>query len=202
MMFAAGRQRASVGMRWQDRDEGRPDPVLGMLDDLELQAEGLHLAERAVEVDELSVAQYAEVELVSRLHASIGMTGRVGMADGTELHGRLAGVGADWLLVDGGPGSAWFARLAEVVVLVGLGRHAVPDEARPVSSRLSLRSVLRRFAEERQPCALHLRGGRILHGVLVRVGADFVELRQGDTDEPVSVPLAVVAVVQGSGDPA
>jgi len=187
-------------MRWPDRDDERPDPVLGMLDDLELQAEGLHLAERAVEVDELSTAQYAEVELVARLHASVGSTVRVGMSHGTELHGRLADAGADWILVDGGPGRAWFVHLTEVVVVDGLGPGAVPDQARPVAARLSLRSVLRRFADERQPCALHLRGGRILHGVVVRVGADFVELRQGDAADPVTVPLVVVAVVQGSGD--
>ena len=86
-------------MRWPDRDDERPDPVLGMLDDLELQAEGLHLAERAVEVDELSTAQYAEIVLVARLHASVGTTVRVGMSHGTELHGRLA----NWIFTFGAP---------------------------------------------------------------------------------------------------
>jgi hypothetical protein len=199
MMFDTCRQRASLGMRWQDRDEGRQDPVLGMLDDLELQAEGLHLAERAVEVDELSVAQYAEVELAARLHASIGLDVRVAMAGGLELRGRLAGAGADWILVDSGAGSSWFAHLSEVVEVAGLGPRSVPDPARPVTARLTLRSVLRRLAEDRQPCALHLRGGRTLHGALVRVGADFVDLRPGDTGAPVCVPLSAVAVVQGSG---
>jgi len=94
-------------MRWPDRDDERPDPVLGMLDDLELQAEGLHLAERAVEVDELSTAQYAEVELVARLHASVGSTVRVGMSHGTELHGwpMPARTGSSWTAARGAPGS-------------------------------------------------------------------------------------------------
>jgi small nuclear ribonucleoprotein (snRNP)-like protein len=186
-------------MRWHDRDEGSQDSVLGMLDDLELQAEGLHLAERAVEVDELSVAHYAEVELAARLHASIGLDVRVTMAGGIELRGRLAGVGADWILVDGGAAPACFAHLPEVVEIAGLGPRAVPDPARPVSARLSLRSVLRRLAEDGQPCALHLRGGRMVQGVLVRIGADFVDLRPGDTGVPVCVPLDAVAVVQTSG---
>jgi hypothetical protein len=198
MMFDARRQRASLGMHWQDRDEGRHDSVLGMLDDLELQAEGLHLAERAVEVDELSVAQYAEVELIARLHASIGLDVRVAVAGAIELRGRLAGAGADWILVDGA-GSAWFVHVSEVVEVAGLGPRSLPDQARPVSARLTLRSVLRRLAEDGQPCALHLRGGRMLHGVLVRVGADFVDLRPGDAGAPVCVPLGAVAVVQGSG---
>jgi hypothetical protein len=193
MMFAACRQRASVGMRREDRWE---DTVVGMLDDLEMQAEGLHLAERAVEVDELSVAQYAEVELAARLHASIGGSVRIGMVEGPELHGRLAGAGSDWVLVDDDRGCAWFAHLQQVAVIRGLDFHSVPDEARPLSARLSLRSILRRLAGGRQRCVLHLVGGRTLHGVLARVGADFVELGQAGAGEPVTVPLAAVAVVQ------
>lgn len=195
-MFDACRQRASVGMRWED---GPIEPVLGMLDDLELQAEGLHLAERAVEVDELTVAQYAEVDLASRLHASIGAAVRVGLVDGLELHGRLANAGSDWLMVDDGRGGAWFVHLPEVVVVGGLGAGSVPDQARPLSARLSLASVLRRLAGEHQACAVHLRGGRTLQGTLVRVGADFAELRQDDAREPVSVPLAAITVVRGPG---
>jgi hypothetical protein len=170
-----------------------------MLDDLEMQAEGLHLAERAIEVDELRSAQYAEVELVARLHASIGAAVRVGTTDGLQLHGRLAGAGADWLLVDDGHGSAWFVRVAEVAVVSGLGSRSVPDEARPLSARLSLRSVLRRLADERESCGLFLRGGRTVRGVLARVGADFVELRQDDVGEMLTVPIAAIVVVQTSG---
>lgn len=201
-MFDALRQRALLGMRWQDgrqdgRDDRWDDTVPGMLDDLEMQAEGLHLAERAVEVDELSVAQYAEVALVARLHASLGRAVRVGTTDGLELHGRLARTGSDWLLLDDGRGGAWFVHLPYLAVVVGLGSGAVPADARPLSARLSLRSVLRDLAEDRQACALHLRGGRTLHGTVARVGADFVELRQREAGESVSVPLGAVAVVQG-----
>ena len=172
------------------------DSVLALLDDLEMQADGLHLAERAVEVDELSVAEYAEVELVARLHGSAGCTLRIGLAEGLELRGRLARVGSDWLLLDDGQGSAWFVPLGSLGVIVGLGARSVPAEARGLSARLSLRSVLRRLAGEMQPGVLHLRGGRILHGVLVRVGADFAELRQSDAGAVVTVPLAAVTVVQ------
>lgn len=176
-------------MRWEES-------VLAMLDDLELQAEGLHLAERAIEVDELSVAQYAEVELVARLHASVGVALRVGTIDGLELHGRLAGAGADWILLDDGRG-AWVVHLPAVAVVGGLAPHSVPGEARALSARLSLRSVLRGLADEARSCALHLTGGRTLHGTLVRIGADFVELRQREDGDPVTVPLSAVAVVQG-----
>jgi len=174
--------------------------VLALLDDLELQAEGLHLAERAAEVDALTVAEYAEVPLLARLHASIGRQVRVGVTDDLEIRGRLARVGSDWMLVDHGD-IAWFVHLSVVRVVSGLHERAVPDEARPLSARLSLRSVLRRLAEERRACALHLAGGRIAQGTLLRVGADFVELRSPDVPDPVVVPLAAVAVVRDSGGP-
>lgn len=191
MRFDARDDRAWLGMRPED-----PRTVLGMLDDLEMQAEGLHLAERAMEVGELSVAQYAEVELVARLHASVGANVRVGLADGPDLHGRLAASGSDWLLVEDALRVGSFVALGTVVVVDGLGTRSTPDRARPLSARLSLRSVLRRLAEDRQPCALHLRGGRIVHGTLVRVGADFVELRQDQADGAVTVPLAAVTIVR------
>jgi hypothetical protein len=179
-------------------EDGRPEPVLGMLDDLERQAEGLHLAERAVEVHELSVAQYAEVELVGRLHASMGQELRVGTSDGLELHGRLTGVGSDWLSTED-PAGTCFVSLSCVALVVGLVDGALPEAARPLAARLSLRAVLRRLAVERQPSVLHLRGGRTVPGVPERVGSDFVELARPESVHPVVVPLAAIAVVQGSG---
>jgi small nuclear ribonucleoprotein (snRNP)-like protein len=167
-----------------------------MLDDLEMQAEGLHLADRAVEVDALSVAEYAEVELVARLHASRGTRIRIGTRDEMDLHGRLASVGSDWILVQDEQACAWFVHLTEVVVIRGLVSRSVPAQARPLAARLSLNAVLRRLAEERLRCVLHLRGGRTVHGVLVRVGADFVELRRDETDDRMVVPVGALAVVQ------
>lgn len=197
-MFGRRPQRASIGMSSAGRWE---HAVLALLDDLELQAEGLHLAERAAEVDALTVAEYAEVPLVARLHASIGRQVRVGVTDDLDVRGRLARVGSDWMLVDQGH-IAWFVHLSATLVVSGLGQHSVPDEARPLSARLSLRSVLRRLAEERRDCALHLSGGRVVLGSLLRVGADFVELRSPDVPDPVVVPLPAVAVVRDSAGPA
>jgi hypothetical protein len=185
-------------MGWEDRGD---ESVLGMLDDLEMQAEGLHLAERAVEVGELSVAQYAEVELVGRLHASVGRMLRVGTTGGLELHGRLTGTGADWALISDGHGRAWFVHFAAMAVLGGLAQGSLPVEARPLTSRLTLRSAMRGLAEDRRPCTLHLSGGRVLQGNLVRVGADFAVLRQVETGEQLTVPVTAIAVVQSvAGD--
>jgi len=174
--------------------------VLALLDDLEMQAEGLHLAERAAEVEALSVAGYAEVAMVGRLHASLGREVHAVLADDLELRGRLARVGSDWLLVEQGH-AAWFARLPALRTVTGLDDGAVPEEARPLSARLSLGSVLRRVAEERSGCALHLLGGRVVEGRLVRVGADFVELRSGEPADTVVVPLAAVVVLRPAEQP-
>jgi hypothetical protein len=178
-------------MRWEES-------VLAMFDDLEMQAEGLHLVERAVEVEELGVAKFAEVELVGRLHGSIGSALRVGLVDGLELQGRLAGAGTDWMLIDDDQGGEWFVHLSAVSVVLGLGQRSVPSSALRVSARLSIRSVLRAVADDRQPCVVRLHGGRTLHGNLTRVGADFAELRQADVGaRVVTVPLTAIAVVQG-----
>lgn len=193
-MFGGGLGRAWAGMPSADRWE---HAVLALLDDLEMQAEGLHLAERAVEVGELSVAEYAEVRMLARLHASIGRDVRVGLTDGLDVHGRLARVGSDWLLLDDGR-ALWFAHRPAVLLVSGLDPHAVADEALPLSARLSLRSVLRRLADDRRAYAVHLRGGRVVHGSLLRVGADFVELRAGEAPDAVVVPLAAVAAVRES----
>src|SRR4051794_26600228 len=95
-MFGGVGHRASGGMRPEDHPETQPDgraeTLLGVLDDLEMQAGGLHLADRAVEVTALSEAQYAEVDLVARAHGSLGHVVRVATSAGEEVRGRLAGV--------------------------------------------------------------------------------------------------------------
>ena len=167
-----------------------------MFEDLELQAEGLHLAERAVEVDELAVAQAAEIELVARLLASIGRDVRVG-TNGPELRGRLAAAGADWVQVAAdGTGATWTVPLRHVVLVVGLADGALPERARPLGARLSLRSVVRDLAEDRVVPTWHLSDGRVLRAAPVRVGADFVELRVDGAGGQVTVPLAAVVAVQ------
>ena len=186
-------------MRWQGGPERDADDVQDLLDDLEMQADGLHLADRAVEVEELSTAQYAEVELVARVHASVGAQVRLSTVDGVDVHGELSRAGSDWMLVDDGFGGAAFVALRGIVVAVGLAPGSVPEAARSLTARLSLRSVLRGLAADHEPCTLHLAGGRTLHGRLCRVGADFLELDQAEAGEAVTVPLSAVTVVRGRG---
>ncbi|MGI9156422.1 MAG: hypothetical protein ACR2FG_07270 [Marmoricola sp.] len=163
------------GMGWERS-------VLALLDDLEQQAAGLHLVERDLEVADRSKTEYAQVTLASRLHAAAGRPVRLRLLGGLWLSGRLARTGADWLLLSdpqpvGGADREWIVRHGALAVLQGASARAVPDDALGVLRRLTLGSVLRRLADEGADCVFHLVDGSRLDGRLLRLGADFAEVR-------------------------
>ncbi len=166
-------------MRWDEM-------LLGLFEDLEQQAEGLALSERDLEVAELSRAEYAQVTLQDRLHASTERTVTLGVAGVGTVVGVLARVGADWCLVatDGearpGPAQEWILRLDAVQRAAGLSERALDEASRPLSARLGLGSALRGVAAERSEVRAHLRDGAVLRGQVGRVGADFLEISVGD----------------------
>lgn len=167
--------------------------VFALFEDLEMQAQGLHLQQRAAEVDALIESSYAEVLMASRVHASHGASVRLGLIEGTEVRGRLTRSGAGWLLVDAGS-SEWLVQIDAVVVMDGLLATSSPSEVWGVLARLSVRSVLRRISEVDGLCTVWLKGGRQLSGTLGRVGADFFEIRSAGSD--LLVPTAAMAAVQ------
>ncbi|MEP6815460.1 MAG: hypothetical protein ABI873_07925 [Marmoricola sp.] len=178
--------------------------VLALLDDLEQQAEGLHLVERDLEVADRSRAEYAQVGLASRLHAVLGRPVRLTLLGGLALTGTVERTGADWLLLTDSPESGgarreWIVRQAALSSLQGATSRAVPDDALGVLRRLSLRSVLRGLAEEGADGLLHLVDGSRLDGRLLRLGEDFAEVRLEAgpaTDGYDLVPLTALAAVQ------
>ncbi len=159
-------------MSWEER-------LLALFDDLDQQAEGLALAERDVEVAELGRAEYAGVDLASRVHASVGRPVRLTVAGLGRVEARLCAAGTDWCLLSTavpGPSREWLVRLAAVATAEGLSDRAVPEAARPIAGRLGLGSALRRLAESREPVQLTRLDGAATRGRLRRVGADFVEV--------------------------
>jgi hypothetical protein len=160
------------------------DSLFALFDDLEQQAAGLHLAEREAEVEELAMAEYAQVTLEERLHGARGAAVRLRLVDGNLLNGTLRRVGRDWLQVDDPHGCSWMVRTAAVAAVSGLGARAVNEDALPVTARLSLRSALRALAEARGECVLHLVGGDRVEGIPGRVGQDFVEVIPTDPASP------------------
>jgi hypothetical protein len=156
--------------------------LLGLFEDLEQQAEGLALSERDIEVAELSRAEYAQVAIAARVHASVGREVVLGVEGLGAISGKLARVGAEWCLVAAddeaptGPAQEWIVRLGAVQRAAGLSDRALDEPSRPLAARLGLGSALRGVAAERSEVRAHLRDGAVLRGHLGRVGADFLEI--------------------------
>lgn len=166
--------------------------LLAALADLELEAEGLHLDERAAEAEELGTAEYAAVTLAARFLGSVGAQLHLRLTGGLEVRGRLVRAAEGWSVVEGT--GTWLVPLGAVVTAGGLSARAVPEGARTVLARLTLASALRRLAAERTACVLHLREGGRLEGSIGRVGADFAEVTGPRGDQVV--PLAAIAAIQ------
>ena len=179
-------------MRWDNRLAGHFD---GLFDDLEQQAEGLALGARDADVAEQRRWEYAQVDLPSRLFASVGDRLLVSVAGVGAVDAWLRRAGDGWLLLDAGS-QEWIVRLAAVGSLRGLADRAVAAPARSVTARLGLGSALRGVAETRADAVLHRTDGSLLRGVLGRVGADFVEVRTGEAGTVEVVPFGALAAVR------
>lgn len=176
-----------------------PDPdgrLVALFDDLEQQAEGLALQERDAEVAELTRSAYAEVDLVSRLHGSVGHEVALAIRGVGLLSGQVRRAGTDFVLLEAAE-VTWVVRSAALTRVGGLTEAAVPADARPLPARVGLGSVLRGFAEDGVPVTVHDLDGEVLRGVVRRVGADFAELRpDGFGASPVLLPFAGLAAVR------
>ena len=153
-MGATGRHRA--GMRWDDG-------LARLFDDLEQQAEGLALVERDTEVAEAVRAEYSQVDLVSRLHGSLGLPLRLAVAGVGTVEGELRRAGDGWCLLDTGQ-REWVVRLPAVSSVRGLADRGVVASARPLTARLGLASVLRGLVEMRAESVLHRTDSTLLAG--------------------------------------
>ena len=179
-------------MTWEQR-------LLDLFEDLEQQAEGAALAARDAEVAELARAEYSEVDLASRWHASVGNDVELHGQHGLVVRGRIARVGAGWCLVVGGSArerpEEWLCPLTGVVTARGLSAQARPPSTRPLTGRLGLGSALRGVAEDRAPVLLVRSDGERRHGRVGRVGKDFLELLRDDGGVEV-VPFSAVAALR------
>lgn len=171
--------------------EGRLGEIF---EDLEQQAQGLELTERDTEVAELGSAEYSSVDLLSRLHGSVGRPLVVRLPHGVRVCGLLTRVGQDFCILEDDH-AIWLVQPCSCLALDGLSRRAVIEAARTAVSRLTLRSVLRRLAAEATGCTVHLVDGGRLEGSAGRVGADFFELN-GPSAGGVAVPFSAMVAVR------
>jgi len=170
--------------------------LFALFDDLEQQAAGLEMANREVDIAELSIAEYAAVTFGSRLHASVGNRLQLRVLGGQILVGELIRVGADWVLLKGIP-EEWIVPIHSITAVVGLSQRSdVVTESAPVA-RLKMTSALRRLASARAECVIFWADQQQLTGTLGRVGRDFVEVLAGDQGRVHLVPLALISSLRG-----
>ena len=157
-------------MRWDDR-------LLDLFEDLEQQAEGLHLAERDSELVDRRRGEYVSVTFASRLHASVGSSVALTVTGVGPLTGTLTRVGDGWCLLETAlAAQEWLVCLPAVRRATDLSERSVTEAARPVSARLPLRAALRGLADGQTEVVTHGMDGDRCTGRVGRVGADFVEL--------------------------
>lgn len=178
----------------------------GLFSDLEAQADALHAAERAAEVEERARIELAGTTLHDRLRAAVGQRLRLTCAGQLRLTGVLVRVGSGWLLMDEGGGRECVAREAALVCVSGLSRvTAPPDSAPVVESRLGVSHALRGIARDRSGVRMHLVDGSVLVGTVDRAGRDFAEValhppaeprRVGAVRDVVAVAFSAIAAVR------
>jgi hypothetical protein len=200
-----GEQRAERREGHRDRagqtgDQGGREGLGRIFEDLEQQAEGMHLAERDAELADRARSEYAAVELSSRIHASTGHEVVVTLLDGSTVEGTLTQAGVDWCtVVPGARRLVWLVRLAAVATVQGLSSRAVPAATRPAPARLGFGSALHRLAGESPEVLVRLASGTDLRVRVMRIGADFVEVETVGVTPPTVLLIAFDALVAVRG---
>lgn len=181
-----GRGRV-VRMGWED-------DLFALFDDLEQQAEALYDAERGAELADRSRSEYQQVSLATRLMASVRDDVVLDLLGVGAIAGTLERVATGWCLLRGAA-QDWVVRTDAVTAAQGVSVRSVPEVAWSPVARLGIGSALRRVAESGERCVLHLVDGSRHDGVLLRVGADFAEVRTA-ADRVVLVAFGSLAAVQ------
>jgi hypothetical protein len=161
-------------MRWQQ-----------LFDDLQSQFDAQEAAAEQAESASRARVEVGAVRLADRLAGALGFPVVLGVRGAGQVAGVLAGVGPDWVLLEGAQEREHLVALAAVRTVAGLGRRtAAPEPAGAVRARLDLRRALRGLARDRSAVQLVSDDGGALTGTLDRVGADYVELAVHPSDEP------------------
>lgn len=177
------------GVTWEER-------LLELFDDLEQQAEALALAARDAEAAARARDHYTEVDLASRLHASVGSEVELVVPGAGAVCGRLLRVARGWCLVEPATaqGREVILNLQGLLSARGLAARAAPEQVRGVTSRLGIASALRGVAAGNDEVVLVRVDGQVRRGRLGRVGSDFLELVTESGSE--AVPMTAVSAVR------
>ncbi|UUZ58129.1 hypothetical protein [Nocardioides sp. B-3] len=172
----------------------RDDQLFSLFDDPEGQASALYEQERDAELLDRSRAEYRRVTLDSRLMASVGDRLALTVVGVGRIEGELQRMGLGWCPVSG-HAQDWIVRTPCIEVVQGASDRSIPEVARSPLHKLGVTSALRRLAESRVRCVVHLVDGGQHEAVVRRVGADFVEITTPG-DEAVLIAYDAISAVQ------
>lgn len=187
-----GARAYAGGMRWD-----------ALFADMEAQLAAGERLDLDAEVAERARADAAAVELADRLRGSLGLSIGIHLASGTMFEGVLSHVGSQSLVLDE-PRHQMLIPQASAVRYSGLSRLAVTEHS-TVRQRLGLASSLRALARDRASLTVLIARGpaeSVLHGVIDRVGRDFLDLavtrpgedrRAANVRQTATIPFAALA---------
>ena len=189
-------RRKEMSLRWES-----------LFRDLEAQLAQAQRVELEAEVADRTRSERGQLHLVHRLRPAVGAAVTISTLGAGTLRGRLAEVGAEWVVLDEGPGRQALIPLSAVSAVGGLGRlSASPGKEGQVWLRLGLSAALRAVARDRQPVQCLLQDATTLNGTVDAVGGDFFELaehavgelrRRGDVTGVRTVPFGGLAALRG-----
>lgn len=195
-------RRAYAGaMRWD-----------ALFSDLETQMAASERLDLDAEITERTRTESAAVELADRLRGSLGLLLVVQLASGSTFEGTLSHAGSQALVLDE-PMHQVLVPYASAVRYLGLSRLAVTEPSK-VRQGLGLASALRGLARDRVSLAVLISGGSagesVLHGVIDRVGRDYLDLavtgdgeerRAANVRQVATIPFAALAGIRSSRTP-
>ena len=163
-----------------------------LFSDLEAQLAAGERLDLDVEINERARVDAAAVELADRLRGSVGLRIGVHLGSGTVYEGILSHAGGEWLVLDEERHQVLIPH-SSAVRYAGLARLAV-GAGPAVRQRLGLASALRGLARDRASLTVLVSRGTAgesgLHGVIDRVGRDFLDLaitEPGEERRPANV---------------
>jgi hypothetical protein len=176
--------------------------------DLEAEVAELAGQDREAEIADRTRAEVARTSWVDRVRAAIGSSVRFRLLGADMVEGTVLQVGSDWLLLRAGAHDV-LVPVGAVVGVEGTGLAAVAPPALGEVGAPTWSAAWRVLARDRAAVRVVRVGGSTVHGVPVRVGADFVELdpalgqRRRDPADlgRVLVPYAAITAAYTRTDP-
>lgn len=161
------------------RSTVRPVRWESLFADLEAQMEHMEASELTSEVADRTRREVARFRLIDRIRPAFGHPLTVTTLGGGQIAGRVAGIGADWVLLAEDRLHECLVPLDAVTGIVGLGGlSAVPGSEGRVAAKLTLAYALRGVARDRAYVVITMRDASIVTGTIDRVGTDFFEMAE------------------------